>query len=230
VTPSFTTWFDDAAGATLDLPEPIADAYGRLALPDRLVYANFVSSLDGIAALDDVQASSRVIGMGNPADRFLMGLLRACAEVVVIGAGTFREHKGPWTAEQTWPDGGDDWAELRKRLGLPPYPELVVVSTSGSVNKEADVVRSVEELTERISGYNRVLTEGGPHLMADLLAAGMVDELFLTISPLVLGSLTGRPGFAAGVDLEGTTARLLSARGSGSHVFLRYAIDKGREA
>lgn len=228
--PSFTTFFDDAAGDEVALPEQIAEAYGRLALPERLVYANFVSSLDGVAAVADIPASSRVIGMGAPADRFLMGLLRACAEVVVIGAGTFREHQGPWTAEQTWPAAADEWAALRENLGLPPYPELVVVSASGALpeGKEASLVRGIDELKERISGYRRVLTEGGPHLMGELLQEGMVDELFLTISPLVLGSVAGRPGLAAGVQLD-QNADLLSARGSGSHVFLRYALKEGSD-
>lgn len=109
-----------------------------MALPERVLYANFVTSLDGIAAISDVPASSRAIGMGNPADGLLMALLRACADVVIIGAGTFREHKGPWTAEQAFPAVAKGLAELRRRLGLPPYPVLVVVSGSGRLARNED--------------------------------------------------------------------------------------------
>ena len=82
-------------------------------------------------------------------------------------------------------------------------------------------------LSER--GYRRILTEGGPRLMGELLQAGAVDELFLTVSPLVLGGgiHESRPPFAAGADLlpDGPLlARLLSVRRSNAYLFLRYSL------
>ena len=49
-------------------------------------------------------ASSRLISEHSDADRFVMGLLRACADAVLVGAGTMRGSLGTlWTAEQAYP-------------------------------------------------------------------------------------------------------------------------------
>jgi riboflavin biosynthesis pyrimidine reductase len=85
----------------------------------------------------------------------------------------------------------------------------------------------VEALRER--GHRRILSEAGPHTFGELLDAELVDELFLTTSPLVVGA--GEPGsrlrLVEGADLapEGTRLRLLSLRRHGSHLFHRYAVD-----
>jgi riboflavin biosynthesis pyrimidine reductase len=81
----------------------------------------------------------------------------------------------------------------------------------------------------RDRGHSLVLTEGGPTVFGSLVAAGLVDELFLTMSPL----LAGRPDPDDRLQLiedapllpdAGVHGRLLSARGSGSHLFLRYEL------
>jgi riboflavin biosynthesis pyrimidine reductase len=79
----------------------------------------------------------------------------------------------------------------------------------------------------RAEGHRRVLTEGGPHLFARLLAADVLDELFLTLSPVLAGRAPGdgRLGLLEGVHLlpeAGRWARLRSVRAQGSHLFLRY--------
>ncbi len=81
----------------------------------------------------------------------------------------------------------------------------------------------------RSEGYRRVLTEGGPTLLASLVAEGVVDELFLTLSPVLAGrrSGDGRLGVMEGVHLlpdDGRWARLRSVRSAGSHLFLRYGL------
>jgi hypothetical protein len=76
------------------LPDELRAIYGRLGFADRVVYSNFVSSLDGVVTLGSGVSAGSVISGKNPADRFLMGLLRACADVVVIGAGTMRATPG----------------------------------------------------------------------------------------------------------------------------------------
>src|SRR5579864_8203755 len=71
-----------------DLPELLATAYGGdLGFTGPCVYGNFVASLDGVVALGPEHPSSgSAISGGEPADRFVMGLLRAFADAVLIGA------------------------------------------------------------------------------------------------------------------------------------------------
>jgi riboflavin biosynthesis pyrimidine reductase len=84
----------------------------------------------------------------------------------------------------------------------------------------------------RSLGIRLLLSEGGPHLTATLVAANLVDELFLTVAPQVLGR-DGRPGerrygLIEGLALpqdEARWARLQSVRRSVDHLFLRYAFD-----
>ena len=74
-----------------------------------------------------------------------------------------------------------------------------------------------------------MLTEGGPTLLARLVADGALDELFCTLSPVLAGrrSGDGRLGLLEGVQLlpaDGRWARLVSLRTAGSHLFLRYSL------
>lgn len=74
------------------LPAGLAAAYGGdLGFAEPCTYANFVASLDGVTALGpEHPASGSAISGREPADRFVMALLRACADAVLIGAGTLR--------------------------------------------------------------------------------------------------------------------------------------------
>jgi riboflavin biosynthesis pyrimidine reductase len=79
------------------------------------------------------------------------------------------------------------------------------------------------------AGARLVLTEGGPHLLGDLLAADRVDELFLTISPQLAGrgDGTSRLGLIEGTAFpSGATrwGRLRSVHRSHDHLFLRYVV------
>jgi len=73
------------------LPAALAAAYGGdfgLARPE--FYANFVASVDGVVALPGGCDSGQRVSGGDEPDRFIMGLLRASADAVMIGVGTFR--------------------------------------------------------------------------------------------------------------------------------------------
>lgn len=79
------------------------------------------------------------------------------------------------------------------------------------------------------TGCAAVLTEGGPTLIGSLLHARVLDELFLTVSPLLAGrsSATPRPGLVDGVELAPAQARwlsLLSVRRDDAYLFLRYRL------
>jgi riboflavin biosynthesis pyrimidine reductase len=78
-------------------------------------------------------------------------------------------------------------------------------------------------------GCSAVLTEGGPTLIGTLLRARVLDELFLTVSPLLAGrsTTTVRPGLVDGVELAPAHARwlnLLSLRRDDAYLFLRYRV------
>jgi riboflavin biosynthesis pyrimidine reductase len=100
--------------------------------------------------------------------------------------------------------------------------EIVVVGGEDAV----DVGEAVAALRAR--GYGRILAEAGPRLFGSLAVAGLVDELFLTISPLVAGlsKEEQRLGLVEGVALfpgHRLGRELLSTRLHGEHLFLRYA-------
>jgi len=90
-----------------------------------------------------------------------------------------------------------------------------------------DLAAALAELRERF-GVHSVLCEGGPHLAWQLLAAGLLDELFLSLSPKLAG---GEPSGGEGLRiLAGAELRppveleLLGALHSASHLFLRYGV------
>lgn len=93
-----------------------------------------------------------------------------------------------------------------------------------------DLPRALAELRER-HGVRTLLCEGGPHLNAELLLAGLVDELFLSVSPKLAGGedVTGESlRIIAGREFdEPLELHLLSVLQSESHLFLRYAL-RGR--
>lgn len=255
---------------TFKLPDELVTAYGgSLGFTKPRLYANFVASIDGVAAIPDKPQSSHLIAAGSEADRFVMGLLRACADAVLIGAGTLRSSPHTrWTAEHAYPPAAELYAELRHQRGRSPQPILAVLSGSGRVDPqhpglaERSLVLTSEQGATRLDdrlpasativllgdepplepvvavealragGHELILCEGGPTLFGALTAAGLVDELFLTLSPL----LAGRPAAARRLSLvEGAEllpgrtvgGRLLTLRRAGSHLFLRYELPRG---
>ena len=230
------------------------------------MYANFVASMDGVTALGpEYPSSGSAISGHAPADRFVMGLLRACAHVVLIGAGTLRATPGHlWTPGHVCPAAADDYAALRRSLGHAADPRLAVVTARGDVPAGHPAVRggaliltttagarrlhgqlpagcTVLDLGERPAlpvadllaairarGGSMVLTEGGPRLLGRLVADGLLDELFLTVSPVLAGrASTLRPGLITALELlpaRAVTAELAGVRRHGSYLFLRYTM------
>jgi riboflavin biosynthesis pyrimidine reductase len=121
-----------------DLPEDLATLYGGpLGFTRPRIVANFVSSIDGVVALEPLPESSYVISRGSEADRFVMGLLRAGADAILIGAGTMRaDPQALWTPEFIAPDHAEAFGEMRRRAGLRENPELLVVTARGKLDPE----------------------------------------------------------------------------------------------
>jgi riboflavin biosynthesis pyrimidine reductase len=243
------------------LPAALAALYGGdFGLHRPELYVNFVSSVDGVVALPVAAESGRVVSGDSEPDRFVMGLLRACADAVLVGAGTFRKGRGDlWHPETAYPEAADLFVDLRRQLGLRPHPLLVVVTASGHIDPSQPALRDCLVITTsqvqarlrdtlpngaRIAvldaqpitgrslldllheqGLQVVLTEGGPSLVGEFFAGGLVDELFLTTSPRLFGRWSGdaRKALVEGVDLGGRSLELSSVRRHESHLFLRYS-------
>lgn len=142
------TLFDDTPGEPLPLPPGLLALYGPLRMPSRRdrphVFANFVASLDGIVAIDPPRGSGADISGGDAHDRAVMGLLRAVADAVVIGAGNLRaEGDHVWTAERICPELAGEYARLRDALAKPAAPLQVVVTGSGDVDPSRAVFSGV---------------------------------------------------------------------------------------
>lgn len=100
-------------------------------------------------------------------------------------------------------------------------PNLEVIS----FGREVDLTRLYEALVSDY-GCQTVLCEGGPRLYSSLIAANLLDEEFLTLSPVIVGSSDSepRPGLIEGLALapgNDKRANLASVRRAGNHLFLR---------
>jgi riboflavin biosynthesis pyrimidine reductase len=134
------------------LPTGLRDLYGgdlhfRTSPSERpFVIANFVSTLDGVVSYEvKGQAGGSTISGSDPADRFIMGLLRASADAIMVGARTVHDAgpKSLWIPEYTYPDARDLYAEYRMNvLHKQEYPLLVIVSGSGRLELERAIFRT----------------------------------------------------------------------------------------
>ena len=226
------------------LPEALERLYGGpLGFETPRLVANFVQSLDGVVAIPELARSNAVIADGSEQDRLVMALLRACADVVLVGSGTLlASPQGTWRADKVYPPAAEALAELRAALGKPEHPEVAIVTSGASLDPthpvleraiviggtgaQVDLTAAVAELHNR--GHRLILSEGGPTLFGALLAQGLVDELFLTVSPVLAGrGLSPRLALVEGVELlpdAHVGGTLLSARRGGEHLLLRYAL------
>jgi riboflavin biosynthesis pyrimidine reductase len=201
-------------------------AAGRL--PVRL---NMIASVDGATAMAGVAG-----GLGGPADQALFALLRRLADVILVAAGTVRaEGYGPssvpiavvsrscrfdwdapfFTAQKARPivvTVADAPADRLARAA-----ELAEVVVAG----DHDVDLTVALGALQSMGHRTVLSEGGPTMNAQLVAAGLLDELCLTVSPRMVGGDAKR--LLAGPVLEPPAElRLHSICEEDGFLFLRY--------
>jgi riboflavin biosynthesis pyrimidine reductase len=131
----FEVLYEAAELPAYKLPADLFHLYGGLGFAKRVVYSNFVASLDGIVSLGSKPSAGSIISAKYPADRFLMGLLRACADTILIGAGTLRATPGHlWTAAHVYPELATEFLALRSALGRTTEPQLVVVTASGDLD------------------------------------------------------------------------------------------------
>jgi riboflavin biosynthesis pyrimidine reductase len=253
------------------------------------IYSNFVQSLDGITTLLGKHASGGEISQ-SPEDRWLMDLLRAHADGLLMGMNTLLEEqriRGPQSRGIVFQVADPELRELRDRLGKGRERNIfvtravnldlsrhkvfdgdvvaaaVLTSPAGAERLRAqgshpqvaviaagegeafDLPRAIGKLREEM-GVKYLLCEGGPTLYGSLARADLVDEKFMTVSPIEVGQLVppeqerlageqttpvllrptvfGGPGYTR----ENLTRwSWLSCRKAGDHQFSRYRR-KGR--
>jgi riboflavin biosynthesis pyrimidine reductase len=211
-----------AADLAAALPEPPRDERPFLAL-------NFIATADGRATI-----RGRTGPIANRADHELFHALRTRFDAVMVGAQTVRvESYGPLEATgilvsrslDVPADVGLLRAPQNRVIVLTPDPAAQLPPCAATVTylREPDLGAAMRRLRAE-HGIHSVLCEGGPQLFANLLAAGVVDELHLVIAARLAGGpdpltiLTGPP-LDPPRDLE-----LLSLHESGGYLFLRYAL------
>lgn len=163
------------------------------------VRTNFVASIDGAATAD-----GRSGALGSDGDRLLFGILRELADAILVGAATALAEN--YRVPQPRPDGTRPALVLASRsLDIPKTYDVIadpdtLIATCAAAPAErrhhlesagATLIDCGDDTVEpslliaalAARGHGTVLCEGGPRLHADLLAAGVVDQLAVTLSP-----------------------------------------------
>jgi riboflavin biosynthesis pyrimidine reductase len=126
------------------LPEGLRTRYdGDLSFPlapqERpYCIANFVSTLDGVVSFNmPGQSEGAQVSKSNEEDRFIMGLLRASADAVLVGSGTLQAvgPQGTWLPESVYQPAKDLYRKYRTEvLRKPEYPLVVIVTGTGELD------------------------------------------------------------------------------------------------
>ena len=209
------------------------------------VALNMASSADGRAAIGGTSG-----GLGSEADQRQFAALRRETDCVLVGTGTLAtERYGSIIRDAAVREERVHAGRLPQpmccivsRSGRVPLdialfrdPEQLVALYTGEPvaleGVEADVdldpasprfVDALRDLRAR-RDVRVVLCEGGPRVVGALLAQGLLDELFLTLSPLLVGggvkNVIEGPGLSPPVPLE-----LIRVLESDGYLFLRYLV------
>jgi riboflavin biosynthesis pyrimidine reductase len=216
--------------------------------PRPYVACNFIGTLDGRAT---VGGSTEALGFHTDA-RVLMRM-RTFADAVVIGAGTmrveryermlpvprlrgYREQIGlpadpltilvshsmrlPWDAS-LFTDGHGTVVVATTSSSAPPS-----TATAVEVLRYRDTV-DLEDLFGRLRrerGVETISCEGGPSLLRGLIAGGLVDDLFLTLNPVLVGE--GERGLIHGSLPSPAPAELVWVLEAEGELFTRWRIDR----
>lgn len=255
------------------LPLEFEAIYGRWSIPpagDRpYVYINFATSRDGRVSFSiPGHASGGDVTGFNAHDRWLMGLLRARADAVLMGDNTLRtEPDHLWTPGHIFPDDETAFTELHDFEERRNPTLLVFMSLKGDLPRDAaifgeesdvviattrlgaDAATTLKSVSANVDvlelgddgvdvarlmsvlradyGVERLLCEGGPRVYASLLAAGQVDDEFVTLCPTVIGNSPDGPhcpSLVEGVRFapgEAPHSQIRGLRRAGDYLFLR---------
>jgi riboflavin biosynthesis pyrimidine reductase len=117
----------------------------------------------------------------------------------------------------------DGLQEIKNRP-LPPH--VLVEAVAGS---QPAKVQAILDAVSRVHHCDVILTEGGPHVLGEFLAADLLDELFLTLAPQIAGraDISERPALVEGkvfAPEHSLWGKLVSIKRGGEHLFLRYSF------
>jgi len=209
----------------------LAYAYPGRSGTEIWVRANFVSTLDGAAAGDDGRSSSINAGADRDVFRLLRALSdvilvgAGTARVEGYRRATIR---APWLWLRDGRPPHPTMAVVSRSADIPPRlsqaredsGEVLLITchragaeaislarqTLGEDNvivegdESVDLAAAVDAVAAR--GLRHILCEGGPHLMRDLTASGRLDELCLTMAPMLLAG--DRPRITDGPPVNAT--------------------------
>jgi riboflavin biosynthesis pyrimidine reductase len=202
-----------------------ADLSAVYAAPDQpWLRVNMVSTVDGAATGED--GTSRSIN--NGVDKVVFDLLRELSDAVVVGAGTVRI--------EGYAVGRKPLVVVSRTGSVPPTQRsarsgqvlMATVSTAPHLEEarsllggenvlvlgshRVDLARMKDELVLR--GFRHLLSEGGPHLLRDLLDQGVVDELDTTVVPRMISGSHRRITDGPPVDAPLRLATLVEEDGT----------------
>jgi len=218
----------DAAEALLGevaLHYPWPDRQHDSSTGHRWIRSNFVATVDGAAQGPDGRSGT----INTDADHIVFDALRATCDVVVAGAGTVRREGyraiDLTPAQQQVRDTATGAVPalliVSGSLDLPAdvaegTGPVHVITGSACSQHSVDALRDRGITVHRTDlprvspaavvalcrsqGWSRILVEGGPHLHGEMLAAGFLDEICLSVAPHVVGD-TGL-GIVAGAALR----------------------------
>jgi riboflavin biosynthesis pyrimidine reductase len=205
-------------------PVTADELVGETAAPEDRPWVSgiMVSSLDGRATLEGTSRK-----LGGPQDLQMLLALRRRAGALIVGPGTVAaEGYGPLPCPAVLVSRSFRLPWEAGLFAAPGQRVLVYTRAGGSV---PDVPADVELVPEddlravladlRARGIKRLLCEGGPTVNRALLDAGLLDELFLTLSPVVSGE--GPPIVADGPSAPLTLRSVATADGD---LYLRYSV------
>lgn len=209
-------------------PVAVDDVYGRgIARPQPTgrpwVAVSMIASVDGATALDGLSG-----GLGGPGDKAVFAAMRRAADVVIAGAATVRDegYRPPARRELriavvTASGNVDVGSELfTSGAGLVITTERAPALPVPMIRAGVDQVDLAAALAQLDAGL--VVCEGGPKLNAAMHEADLVDELCITVAPMLVGGpsariVNGHTSIARRLDL----AHLLSD--DDGYLYLRYA-------
>jgi len=224
--------------------------WGDLAPADRPYLAlNMVATTDGKASFE-----GRTMGISSETDRQIFHNLRTQADAVMVGAGTVKaERYGPIvkTGELRAKREREGVASnplaiiVSGSLSVPadvpllqdPDSRVAILTQAHheleDVKAQVDYLRSaggpfdLRPLLRRLRteyGVRSILCEGGPTLNESLLLYGLVDELFLTVAPVITGGADALTIVAGQPLPELVPTELIWVMEDGGELYLRYRI------
>jgi len=204
----------EPGGVVVD-PVELQDAYLRGQEGRPWLVANFVATVDGATVVDGGSTA-----INDPDDKAMFAALRSVPDFIVVGAGTVRaENYRPVTLDEdrrsarvsAGLEPAPHLVIMSRSLDLDPAARVfgdpehrVTIMTDGgapadrfaALSEVADVVRLRDTHATDVIHYLRmarvVLCEGGPSVMGQFAAAGLVDELALTIAPMLVAGESPR--------------------------------------